>query len=109
MKLKAQKGGGGFEKSELGVFMDVLSVNVGTLSGVGAATVAEQNVTVAGLDTSDVVLRVEKPTHQAGLACTGGRVSASDTLTLQFSNPTAGSITPTASEVYKVVMLRINK
>ncbi|CAB4141039.1 hypothetical protein UFOVP413_14 [uncultured Caudovirales phage] len=83
------------------------SVNVGTLSAVGAATVAEQNVTIAGLTTKDVVLRVEKPTHQAGLSCSGGRVASADTLAIQFSNPTASGITPTASEVYRVVVVQV--
>lgn len=75
---------------------------------VGAATCAEQAfaATGIGLLTTDVVL-VQKPTAQAGLGIAGARVSAADQLSINFVNPTAGSITPTASEVYIVTVLRI--
>lgn len=75
---------------------------------VGAATCAEQAfaTTGIGLIVGDVVY-VMKPTAQAGLGIAGARVSAADQLSINFVNPTVGSITPTASEVYTVYVVRI--
>lgn len=75
-------------------------------SEVGTVTCREQSVTVPGLRVGDVVLRIEKPTKQNDLAVVGGRVSATDTLAVDFDNPSAGGITPTAAEEYKLVILR---
>lgn len=81
-----------------------------TLSPVAVAinTTAEQTfaATGIGLIVGDVVL-VQKPTAQAGLGIVGQRVSAADTLAVTFMNDTAGSITPTASEIYTVMVWRI--
>lgn len=49
---------------------------------------------------------LNKPTAQAGLGMGNAYVSSANTLNVSFSNFTAGSLTPTASEVYKVVGLR---
>jgi hypothetical protein len=68
-------------------------------------TTAEQTFTVNGLRVGDVV-SINKPTAQAGLGIVGSRVSAANTLGITFSNNTASSITPTASQVYKVVVSR---
>lgn len=68
-------------------------------------TTAEQTFTVNGLRVGDVV-SINKPTAQAGLGIVGSRVSAADTLGITFSNNTASSITPTAAQVYKVVVSR---
>src|SRR6185312_7447549 len=80
-----------------------------TLSPVAVAanTTAEQTFanTGIGLLTTDFV-DVSKPTAQAGLGIVGVRVSAADTLAITFSNNTAGSITPTASQVYQVQVTR---
>ena len=58
------------------------------------------------LATGDLVY-VNKPTSQAGLGVGNVRVSSSNTLGITFSNiPAGGNITPTASEVYKVVSVR---
>ena len=72
---------------------------------VSANTSAEQTFTVTGLTTSDVVV-VNKPTSQAGLGLVGVRVSAADTLAINFGNFTGSGITPTASETYKVIAIR---
>jgi hypothetical protein len=81
-----------------------------TLSPVAVAgtTAAEQTfaATGIGLIVGDVVL-VQKPTSQAGLVIGGSRVSAADTLAINFGNCTGATITPTASEVYTVTVLRI--
>lgn len=84
----------------------MLSVNVGTLSGVAANTTAEQSVAVTGLATTDVVVGVSKPTVQAGLGIVGARVSSAGNLGMTFVNATSGSITPTASEIYSVTVAR---
>ncbi len=77
-------------------------------TSVANATAAEQTfaATGIGLLTTDVVL-VQKPTAQAGLGIVGSRVSAADTLAITYSNSTAATITPTASEVYQVTVLRV--
>ena len=84
----------------------IFLVNVGTLTAVSTITTSEQTVTVPGLNVGDAVV-VNKPTHQAGLGIVNARVSAANTLAITFMNTTAGSITPTASEVYKVVRFQI--
>jgi len=68
-------------------------------------TTAEQTFTVNGLKTGDWV-DVNKPTAQAGLGIVGCRVSAANTLGITFSNNTASSITPTAAQVYTVLVAR---
>ena len=72
---------------------------------VAANTTAEQTFTVNGLQIADWV-GVSKPTTQAGLAVTGARVSAANTLAIAFGNFTASGITPTASQVYSVMVVR---
>jgi hypothetical protein len=64
-------------------------------------TSAEQTFTVQGLIASTVAW-VNKPTVQTGLAIVGVRVSAANTLAINFANITATSITPTQGEVYTV-------
>lgn len=77
-------------------------------ASVANATSAEQTFDASsiGLQTGDVVL-VQKPTAQAGLGIVGSRVSATDVLAITFMNATAATITPTASQVYKVTVLRV--
>jgi hypothetical protein len=57
------------------------------------------------LATTDLCY-VNKPTAQAGLGYGNIRVSASNTAQVTFSNFTGGSITPTTTEVYRIVALR---
>lgn len=75
---------------------------------VAANTVAEQTFTATGIGllVGDGV-DVSKPTTQAGLGIVNARVSAADTLAVAFVNATASSITPTASEVYQVTVVRV--
>ena len=86
------------------VKQSVISVTLSP-AAVAINTTAEQTFTVNGLQTGDHVV-VQKPTAQAGLGIVGSRVSAANTLAITFSNNTAGSITPTASQVYKVLVSR---
>lgn len=83
-----------------------------TPAAVATITTVEQTFTVTGLSVGDglnapdQILSISKAAHQAGLAITGARVSAADTLKITFVNPTAGSITPTAGELYTIVVWR---
>jgi|SRR6185369_1207197 len=73
---------------------------------VAANTTAEQTFSVPGLNATDVVHSISKPTAQAGLGIVGWRVTAANTIGVTFVNATAAPITPTASEVYQVAWLR---
>ena len=98
-------------EDETGVgLIEKVKVFTPTLSPVAVAanTTAEQTLTVTGLETTDIILAVVKPTAQAGLGIVGYRVSAANTLAITFSNNTAGSITPTASQVYQIITMKIS-
>ena len=82
----------------------VLAITLSPTS-VAPNTSLEQTFSVTGLHLGDYV-DVNKPTTQAGLGLNGCRVSAKDTLAINFMNDTAATITPTASEVYTVAILR---
>ncbi len=60
---------------------------------VAAATVAEQTVAIAGVVTTDAVF-VTPPGLTAGVGVIGARVSSTGTVSVQFCNPTAGTLTP---------------
>jgi hypothetical protein len=66
---------------------------------------AEQTITVTGLAAGDVVVTINKPTQQT-IGLLNGRVSAANTLQMAFVNPTAGGVTPTASQVYTLLIFR---
>lgn len=74
-------------------------------ASVAANTTSEQTFTVTGLSTSDIVLAAQKPTHTAGFSVSGARVSAANTLALQFMNVTGSSI-DAPSETYSIVVVR---
>jgi len=74
-------------------------------AAVATITTAEQDVTVTGVKVGDIVLAVNKPTLTAGVGIVNARVKAADTVSLQYVNPTAGSVNP-ASEVYTIVLVR---
>lgn len=67
---------------------------------VAANTTAEQTFTVTGLVASSAVW-VNKPSFQAGLGIAGVRVSATNTLAINYGNSSAATITPTA-ETYVI-------
>jgi hypothetical protein len=81
-------------------------------SAVTANTTGERSMTVqTGTGATMLVaagdlLYVNKPTAQAGLGVGNARISASNTVQVTFSNFTGGSITPTASEAYRIVAIR---
>jgi len=67
---------------------------------VAANTTAEQTFTVAGLPANTPVF-VNKPSVTPGLAIAGARVSALNTLAINYSNDTAAAIVPPA-ETYTI-------
>lgn len=73
--------------------------NIGSPASVPTISTLAHSVTVNGLAVGDFVA-VVKPTEQTGLAVTSARVSAPNTLIVNYVNPTAGGIVPTASETY---------
>lgn len=75
-------------------------------AAVAAAASAEQSFGVGAWKVGDLVLKIQKPTKQAGLAVTGARVDGAGLLQVEFTNPTAGVLTPTALEAYKIVVAR---
>jgi len=75
-----------------------------TPASVAANTVAENatTVTVTGAKTGDHV-SVSPPGITAGVTLCAARVSASDTVTVTFCNPTAGAVVPlTGNHVFRV-------
>lgn len=75
-----------------------------TPASVGAAAVAEQTFTVAGLTTADKVI-VNPPVNATATGIAGARVSAANTLAVRFVNPTAAALTPAAG-VHTVIAVR---
>lgn len=88
---------------KVGVFNITLSPAI-----VNTVTAPEQNfaATGIGLILGDQV-HVQCMAPLAGVGVINARVSATDQLTLQFVNPTAGNLTPTASTQYRVTVLRV--
>lgn len=68
-----------------------------TLTPAEVATVVApaQTFTVPGLKVGDAVW-VSPPAQTAGVAICNARVSAANTISIQFVNPTAGALTPAA-------------
>lgn len=90
--------------------IETLSVNLGTIAGIPTITTSE--ITFSGLGTGllpgDVILSVSKPTAQAGLGIAGWRndPTVADKFYITYVNPTAGTVTPTASETYLITVGR---
>ena len=90
--------------------IETLSVNMGTIAGILTITTTE--ITFSGLGTGllpgDFIVGVTKPTAQAGLGIAGWRNDplVADKFYVTFVNPTAGTITPTAAEIYAITIAR---
>lgn len=82
------------------------NANGGALSAVGANTCGGQAITATGIAATDFIVGVTKPTAQAGLGHGYSFVPAANAANVNFCNPTAGSITPTANQSYCVTALR---
>lgn len=79
------------------------TLTFGTISAGGSIT---QTVSLAGALANDgVVLGLPAAGLPAGVIAQAW-VSATDTVTIRLTNITAGSITPTASQVYRVTAIR---
>jgi hypothetical protein len=75
-----------------------------TPTAVPSVPLAEQTFTVKGLHLGDFI-DGNKPSFQQGLAVSGYRVSAVDTVAVTYVNSSGGSITPTA-ETYTFFVAR---
>lgn len=73
-------------------------------AAVATITTAEQTVTVVGVKVGDFVIAM-KPSITTGVTIGNVRVSAADTIAIQFVNPTAGSVNP-ASETWQFLVFR---
>lgn len=97
--LRVGADGTGTEVTQIRVYSQTI-----TPAATGAATVAEQTFTVTGLATTDKVFVNPGAIVNAVGVC-GARVSAANTLAVQFANPTAGALTATAT-TWKIVAMR---
>lgn len=77
------------------------SINISP-SLITANTVAHETYAVVGLAT-DMAVHVDEPVRQTGIQLLGGRVSAVNTLELDWWNTSGGSITPTPNQEIHVV------
>jgi hypothetical protein len=79
----------------------------GTVTTTTANTTVERDITVAAgiLAVGDMIVGINKPTHQAGLGIVGARVKDAVTLSVTYGNFTASTIVPT-SEDYLVFVAR---
>ena len=77
-----------------------------TPTSVTLASSAEQSVTVPGVLVGDVVSAVVPPSAQtAGIVISYARVTAVNTVSINFGNVTAGNLTPVAG-LYAFHILR---
>ena len=74
-------------------------------AAIGATTTGEQTFTVSGVQLGDFI-DISKPTVQPGISIGNARVSAANTIAIEFANQSAGTLTPTASETYLVGVTR---
>lgn len=70
-------------------------------AAVAASTTVEQLFTVTGV-APGMIVQVNKPTTNAGVAVLTSRVTANNQIGITFANTTAGVLTPTAAEVYVI-------
>ena len=75
-----------------------------TPASVATIVAPYQNVTIPGVRVGDIVVPLGNPITN-NVALVAARVASADTVALQFVNPTAGSLTPTAG-TYSFLVLR---
>ena len=78
-----------------------------TTGSVGATTTLETTSTVTGILAADVIA-VNKPAAQAGLGIAGYRVTAADTIGVNYSVISSGAITPTSTDAYDIIGISAN-
>jgi hypothetical protein len=76
------------------------------LAQVATITTAEQDITITGLATTDVLLHASCNAHTAGLGYGNARIKAANTLAVQITNPTAGALTPAANATWTVAVIK---
>jgi hypothetical protein len=76
-----------------------------TPTTVAGTTGSELTASVTGLQVNDFV-DVSKPTQQSYIGIGNTRVSAAGVLAITFTNSSTGTVTPTASEVYTIQVVR---
>jgi hypothetical protein len=76
--------------------ISVLKVSI-TPSAVSTIEAPAETFTVTGVEVGDAVI-VNPPSQTADIAIANAYVSAADTVSIQFVNPTVGSLTPAAGE-----------
>jgi len=77
-------------------------------ANVGSQACSEQSFTVSGISTGDVLLSVLQPSTSspgANIAIGGFRVSAANTVAVQFCNVSRNNSSPTAG-VYTFALMR---
>jgi hypothetical protein len=72
---------------------------------IGANTSVEQTFTVTGLQTSDKLLQVIKPTHTTNLGIVGFRIVGANSLGISFMHIGGAGLTPPA-ETYTILVWR---
>ena len=94
--------------SQVVTYQQTLTPAAGGIATISASEAALTIGTTAGKGvlSTDFVAAINKPTSQAGLGVASGRVSAANTVALTYSNPTGAALTPTASQIYNVTVLR---
>lgn len=76
-----------------------------TPSAVGAGSVAEEAFTVNGVLSGDLVAILNAPAPGTNVAASVARVSADNEISVTYTNPTAGSLSPSAG-AYSFLILR---
>lgn len=75
-----------------------------TPAEVAANVAPAQTFTVLGVKSGDVII-VTPPSQTANVTIGSAYVSAADTISVQFVNPTAGALTPAAG-THKITVIR---
>lgn len=76
------------------------------LASVAANTTAEEDITVTGVSTDDVLLSVQKPSLEAGLGIAGARIKAADTIAVTLINATGSPIDAASEDGWKFVVAK---
>lgn len=75
------------------------------LASVAANTTAEQDITVTGLTTADILIGVTLPAAIAGIGIVNARIKAANTLALTFVNSTASAVDAAEFDGLKVTVI----
>lgn len=70
---------------------------------VAGSTAVEQSFTILGLQLMDVIDVTFSGAQTAGVGIGNARVSAANTLAIEFTNSTAGTLTPAAGQYFVTI------